>query len=174
MTYEELRDVWEHSTVLRTMVRNVCWTVWCNCGSEENVESHHIVPLKLGGTNSTSNIAALCNRCHKSAHYGRHIRDYQNKKITGRPSREIDEEVLDMFVNCIIGTREYKKLCGIPNATKIKDTSAFKKYKEKNGIDKARNYIDVIEKKCGYVEEGREVGFIKYKNGTVKTIRYGA
>ena len=35
-----------------------------------------------------------------------------------------------------------------------------------------RNYIDVIMKNRGYIDNGDEVGYIKYENGQVKTIKY--
>lgn len=39
-----------------------------NCGSEENIEIHHIVPLIVGGTNKKSNLVALCQDCHAKIH----------------------------------------------------------------------------------------------------------
>ena len=41
------------------------------CGSREDVEAHHRLPLHSGGTNSPANGAALCRRCHRDAH--RHL-----------------------------------------------------------------------------------------------------
>lgn len=35
------------------------------CGSEEDLEVHHIVPVSKGGTNSQANLITLCHRCHK-------------------------------------------------------------------------------------------------------------
>lgn len=39
-----------------------------NCGSEENIHIHHIVPLSQGGGNRESNLVFLCAECHKKAH----------------------------------------------------------------------------------------------------------
>ena len=39
-------------------------TVCCNCGSNLDVEYHHVVPLALGGTNNIGNIVPLCHVCH--------------------------------------------------------------------------------------------------------------
>ena len=39
-----------------------------NCGSDENLDIHHIVPLSLGGSNLPGNLAVLCVRCHGKAH----------------------------------------------------------------------------------------------------------
>jgi 5-methylcytosine-specific restriction endonuclease McrA len=34
------------------------------CGSQENLEADHIIPLSLGGTHERRNVRALCRRCH--------------------------------------------------------------------------------------------------------------
>jgi hypothetical protein len=35
------------------------------CGSTENLELHHMIPMSLGGTNDENNLIWLCNKCHK-------------------------------------------------------------------------------------------------------------
>ena len=39
-----------------------------NCGSDENIQLHHVVPLVLGGTNNIDNIVPLCEDCHSKIH----------------------------------------------------------------------------------------------------------
>ncbi len=39
-----------------------------NCGSNLEIQLHHIIPLSLGGTNNISNIVALCGKCHGKIH----------------------------------------------------------------------------------------------------------
>lgn len=41
-----------------------------NCGDVEDLEDHHIVPLKDGGYDIPSNIVRLCRGCHMLIHYG--------------------------------------------------------------------------------------------------------
>jgi hypothetical protein len=41
----------------------------CNCGSEDDVQYHHIVPLSYGGNNVISNMCCLCGSCHDKIHY---------------------------------------------------------------------------------------------------------
>lgn len=36
------------------------------CGSQDNLEEHHMIPLFLGGTNDDRNLVFLCKGCHKS------------------------------------------------------------------------------------------------------------
>lgn len=42
----------------------------CNCGSKEELEYHHVVPVSLGGRDINSNIVCLCYPCHQKIHYG--------------------------------------------------------------------------------------------------------
>lgn len=172
MRYEELREEWEHSYTLREKVHAECGRACCNCGSEEAIEYHHIVPLKLGGTNRISNIVALCHSCHCAAHRGRHISAYQNKEVSGRPIKEIDDDYFEAYVNGMIGTSRLKELAEISKSSHITDLVAFKKYKEKHNIEKIRNNIDTILKKRGSIEKGDIVGTVRYKDGTKKTIRF--
>lgn len=43
----------------------------CNCGSEKDIEYHHIVPLSFGGNNILSNICCVCYECHSKIHFGK-------------------------------------------------------------------------------------------------------
>jgi len=38
------------------------------CGSGENVELHHIIFRRIGGTNEPDNLIPLCDSCHKKFH----------------------------------------------------------------------------------------------------------
>lgn len=35
------------------------------CGSKNNLEEHHMIPLFMGGTNDDENLIFLCEKCHK-------------------------------------------------------------------------------------------------------------
>lgn len=37
------------------------------CGHHRNLETHHIVPIHMGGTNTEGNLITLCHSCHKFA-----------------------------------------------------------------------------------------------------------
>ena len=39
-----------------------------NCGSDEGLELHHIVPVALGGHTVLSNLVVLCTKCHFKTH----------------------------------------------------------------------------------------------------------
>jgi Recombinase/HNH endonuclease len=44
-----------------------------NCGSTNDLQIHHIVPLSVGGNNVLTNLVRLCGECHDKAHGGRDI-----------------------------------------------------------------------------------------------------
>lgn len=52
---------------IRDMLPKKC----CNCGSSENLQYHHIVPVICGGNDVPSNVAVLCGDCHSKVHYGK-------------------------------------------------------------------------------------------------------
>ena len=45
--------------------------VCIQCGSSEDLEVHHFVPLSRGGRTELSNLGLLCENCHKLRH--RHL-----------------------------------------------------------------------------------------------------
>ena len=59
-----------HATVakwIKDMLPKKC----CNCGSTENLQYHHIVPVVYGGNEVPTNVAVLCGSCHSKTHYGK-------------------------------------------------------------------------------------------------------
>ena len=40
------------------------------CGTQRGLQAHHIMPLSRGGSNLSSNFAALCRECHEDHHHG--------------------------------------------------------------------------------------------------------
>ena len=121
-----------------------------NCGSSENIEYHHIVPLHLGGTNRWTNLAPLCNRCHKSAHRGRHISQYVSHSHSGRPSKCSDKEAfdaLDKWSDGQIGTRKLRELMRLEEpksgGSAIGTYPQYKKWLRLRGYEKVKNILDV-------------------------------
>jgi len=172
--YEEQKLQWQ-DPIFRRMVKNACGSVCYNCGCKENIQYHHIVPLRLGGTNALSNIAALCTRCHKVAHMGQHINDYRNTENMGRPHNVPEKEMDSVFteyINGRIGMKECKQLIEISKKSKITDMSYYKKFLKERGIKKVKNNIDIIEVKRGMVRNGDVVGYIEYEDGTLQTNKW--
>ena len=173
--YEKLREEWDKGRERFSAYREYdhCF----NCGSTESVEIHHIVALKCGGTNNPSNIVALCHRCHCAAHHSRHIRDYCNKKITGRPhkvSKDVLNTALDDYLKCRIGAKECKERMKLSPKCKIRDMSFFKRLLKERGIKDYKNNIDIILNKRGLVRNGDKTGYIIYANGFREELYYGA
>lgn len=151
----------------------------CNCGEVDNLELHHIIPLLLGGTNRPSNLVWLCNRCHKSAHGGRHISDYKNKQIDGRPRNNGMNplQALTIYTKYIfgsIGRKEATQSLGLSKRTKIADTPLFKEYLKMLDVKEYKNRIDMINsKRCNEkLEEGTYVGYVEFNNGERQELYY--
>lgn len=151
---------------------DVCY----NCGSERDIEYHHIVPLFLGGVDVITNMVPLCHRCHKAAHCGRHVSKYVDHKNSGRkPLVSVDDarDVFDMFVDGEIGNRKCAELLGYSQRTPIKDSAAFRRYAKEKGILKIHNLVDVVAtNRPSCLSDGECVGEITYKDGTRKEIKY--
>lgn len=175
MTYEELREEFI-SKSFRKAIKDSLPDACCNCGSKKSIEYHHIVPLKLGGTNRTTNIVPLCHKCHKAAHCGQHISHYSDKTNAGRKSRsnaEKHSEIFDMFINGEIGNRKCSELLGYSPSTPIKDRPSFQKYIKSKGILYVRNLIDLCctTRRDG-INDGDIVGKIEYLDGRKVAITY--
>lgn len=101
-----------------------------NCGSEELVEYHHIVPLINGGTNNLSNIVPLCEKCHVSAHGG----VYGGKaKHGGRPRRKFSKEdtmYLYMYFHNVIGKKALIEAVGLKD-NRLTNHPWYEEYKRK-------------------------------------------
>ena len=143
MTHEQLRAEFTKLS-FRKELKNKLGGTCVNCGSTENIEYHHIVPLINGGTNKFTNIVPLCVECHEKAHdkEGFKSRGGGRPKVT---TFESAEPVLKRYFNLEIGTKEAKKLLGISPTTKSTWSDLTNKYREKYNIDpKFRNTIDIL------------------------------
>ncbi|WP_281513479.1 HNH endonuclease [Bacteroides acidifaciens] len=147
-----------------------------NCGSREDIEYHHIVPLFLGGNDVETNIVPLCHKCHKAAHCGRHMSHYVDSSNSGRKPKataEKDSKVFDMFINGEIGNKKCCELLGYSSRTPIKSRSSFKEYLHSKGISSIKNMVDfVATTRSGGLCEGVNVGEIEYANGNRAPIIY--
>lgn len=167
------------SEKFRNQVTELYGAKCVNCGSGDEVEFHHIVPIALGGRDIPSNVAPLCYTCHKAAHTGRKTGDIIKKNGhtgSGR-KRKCDEVAFEDAFNKYIGGRIGKtKFCELIGR-KGKSFSAhfpqFEEAKERHGIKEFRNNIDIrgtISAKR--LEDGDPVGYIEYLDGRMETMLY--
>lgn len=148
-----------------------------NCGSGENIEYHHIVPIFLGGTNKISNIIPLCHKCHQAAHKGRNVSRYKNKSNPGgRKTNKTDDDayrIFDMYTNGEIGNRKAQELFGYSSRTHVAQLAQFKRYMELKGISEVHNIIDVTATVSSErFKNGCKVRYIVYKDGRRENITY--
>lgn len=173
--YEQTRQE-ARSHAFRKMMKSVLGTSCYNCGSSEYVEYHHIVPLKLGGTNRFSNIVPLCHKCHKAAHEGRHIHDFVDFQGTnpGRKPKIPDEEAFkayDLLVDGQIGNKKLWQMLNLGEHTHPNQTMQYKRYLAARGIKSVRSNFDVgITLSWNTFADGRVVGYVVYESGEKKDI----
>ena len=138
-----------------------------NCGSTDGVEFHHIVPVRMGGTNNITNFTVLCFKCHLAVH-GLNAATW--RRGGGRKRIEIDENVLDDYFKCRIGTAECKELLGFAQNTHLTDRANIREYMRKCGIKAYRNNVDLLrvqDRRIGHkVTSSKDiVGWIEYTDG---------
>ena len=56
---------------LNKQEKQIVGTKCCNCGSEKDLQYHHIVPTELGGNDILSNMCCVCGECHHKIHFGK-------------------------------------------------------------------------------------------------------
>ena len=160
------------SKQIKQLVGNVC----CNCGTDKNIEYHHIVPLALGGRDIESNMVPLCHQCHKAAHCGQHISHYR-KSINGgrkpKASAEKHSEIFDMYISGEIGRKEVQLLLNYSSKTTLISRPLFKRYLQSKGIRQVRNLVDMVatNNETGLIN-GCCVGEIEYLDGRKENIYY--
>ena len=143
-----------------------------NCGSTEDLEIHHIVPLTLGGTNAITNLVPLCVNCHKAAHLGRNMTEY--KKNTGRMKGgrkakitfEEFDQIFEKYLNGEIGKMKLAELTGYSAYMgNYRNYPHYQQALECRGILKMRNNIDVAFSNGRILHDGDPVGDIEYADG---------
>lgn len=168
--YQALRTEYNNPAFknrLKQELGNKCY----NCGSSISIEYHHIVPLRLGGTNNISNIVPLCYRCHKSVHDMKNIRTVCRKEKTGRkrkPAPENFENVMFRYTHGDIGMRECRNLLKLSSGNKLSDMWFYKQYLSDHGIKTIKNRIDMLNtEKCKRANHEHDwIAKIIYKDGT--------
>lgn len=140
-----------------------------NCGSTEDIEMHHIVPISEGGNNIESNIVMLCKGCHYRAHGARLGRYTGERK--GRPKVEKPvnaEEIIERFIRGEVSGVEATYMLGLPRQHTFKGIWFVKEYFESKGIaevvtnhgSKKKHDVMVLYKdgKREYFSNGKKIG----------------
>ena len=173
MTEEEQKLKTEFNTLsFKQMLKTSKGTECVNCGSGENVQYHHIVPICVGGTNNTANIVPLCERCHQAVHNCKDVRELRmrtadhigRKTMANTPQ---GKKAIDDFIMCRIGTKEFKSIMKYGEKTKAQDCNAVKVRMRELGILRMRNTVDTYN----YIESGDIIGRHFMADGTVIEIK---
>ena len=141
-----------------------------NCGTTENIEYHHIVPLCVGGTNRLTNISPVCIRCHKAIHGEKDFREYAaTKKKPVRINHSFDDDI-QKYIDCKIDEETLKGILGIKKQ-RLSSNKHYKNYLLAHGIKTVINRIDVLIEDCNYPPpKDTEIGRVIYANGKMKSI----
>ena len=177
MRYNELINNSSKLKLLRVKwVQPLDGTVHCiNCGSNENIRWHHVVPIGNGGLDVPSNIVPVCSNCHYKIHSAPTLNDYlakarESRKSFGGRKRNIPNDYrrhLSDYVFCRIGKSELKAILGI-KANDITDRVWYREYLDENNIANVRNNIDIIRSHRP-LREGEKVGYITWKTGNTQS-----
>jgi len=143
MTKEELRREYNRPS-FKQALKNYHGDRCVNCGSDDRIEFHHIVPIANGGTNCITNVVPLCYECHKRAHEAHKIAKKHAGEHGGRKVKDLNdlENNVQRYINCEIGTREFKQLVGLPKKGSIRNSKALNKYLNSIGIKTINNNVD--------------------------------
>lgn len=97
-----------NQTLLYRRLAIKCLGAKCiHCGATEDLEIHHVIPIKDGGTDEISNIRLLCHRCHLEAHgKSRILRELKRKEQKEKRLKLIkDLSAFDLHIPFIIEIR---------------------------------------------------------------------
>lgn len=169
LTYEELKQETKRESFQRKLKDCLGRQCVC-CGSGEGIEYHHIVPLRLGGTNRLSNIAPLCGDCHVKAHGCVGIMGGR-RAGQGRPKKKPPngyQDILFKYVHGFIGRAECEKELDV-EGMRIYKAWFYLEYLRNNGIKKVKNHVDLLRVN-GSELEGRRVSEIWYCDETHEDI----
>ena len=130
---------------VRAEIVQTCGTVCVNCGTDTEIEYHHIVPLANGGSNRLSNLVALCHECHLRAHGKlQRVSDMNREKIGRKKIAKpyYADTIIENYLTGIITRKEAHSRLKLRPAWKIKELWYFQEYLESHGIESYRNYVD--------------------------------
>lgn len=174
MTEEQHELRKEHNKRVIDGVYKVALGCTCvNCGSTEDIEYHHIVPICVGGTNKMSNIVPVCRICHISIHTETEYRKAAGANAVKKPKakkNDYQEDIME-YATCKIGMRELKER--MSRKGPLSKSKQYKYFLEKHRIEKIENFVDRFQKR-GLWPPRRDmaIGYVFYINGDSAIIYY--
>lgn len=142
-----------------------------SCGSTDDLEIHHIVPIAVGGSNNLFNLAALCHSCHMAAHNGRNMTKYKAKVGTQRGGRSIKisfeefDKAFEKYITGCIGKAQFCKMVGYSMNISRKNNQHYARSMDERGIVRFRNNVDTAGVNGHELKDGVIVGYVEYTDG---------
>lgn len=149
-----------------------------NCGDDENVEWHHVVPLEIGGNDTPSNTVPLCLSCHKAVTNHQLVlttvgrRCNRQYKPAGRPivyPRNY-EAILEDYTRCRISKSEAARRLG--KTVRFNGERFYTGYLRDHGILRHKNNLDIWFSKHDKAIDGSVIDYIEYEDGTKEQLYY--
>lgn len=131
-------------TALRQQVVEHCGTACANCGSSQEVEYHHIVPLSNGGTNRVSNFVALCPICHLKAHGKLKYRNvWSREHVINMEKPDGANDVIEKYLHGELSKSDVCQKWGAPQDKPLYYIDFFRVYLERHGIISYQNFVEL-------------------------------
>lgn len=146
MTKEEKKAIRDHMTAHRQEIMNNTWNRCVNCGSDKDIEYHHIVPLANGGNHIFTNIAPLCHECHMKAH-GK-LQRVEDPGKSGRKPMAMPEnydKIINQYLVGAIDRSELIKGLGFSNTVKLDSIKPYQDYLKAHHIVKVVSNVARIK-----------------------------
>lgn len=130
---------------LKKQILEHCGTVCANCGSDRDVEYHHIVPLSNGGSIRPSNVVALCTICHLKAHGKlKYYNSWTCKYEMKMDKPENADVTIEKFLKGEISKYDVYEEWGIADKV-LHQISFFNRYLNRHNIVSYRNFINLVK-----------------------------
>lgn len=150
-----------------------------NCGSMEDVEYHHVVPLCIGGNDVATNMIPLCRICHRAVTeheqrliiMGRNFKGYgSGRKVSKLPDGY--EQVFEDYIHCRISSLEAAKKLG-KKSRHWRELRLFTDYLKDHNIVECKNNVGIVETREHEADRiGAEAGYVIYTDGRKETFYY--
>ena len=128
----------------RQQIIEQCGSVCVNCGSDRDVEYHHIVPLSNGGSIRAGNVVALCSICHLKAHGKLKYRNVwsRDKEIALKKPDGADADIAN-FLQGAMSKGDICRKWGLGQETTLHRIDFFRKYLVQHNIVSYKNFVEL-------------------------------
>ena len=169
MNRDEKQAIRNHMTTHRKEILDHTWNRCVNCGTDKDIELHHIVPLANGGNHIFTNIAPLCRDCHMKAH-GK-VWKTENHAKGGRKGFEMPDNYTNIINQYLVGMIDRDELIaglGFSSTVKLDSIKPYQDYLKEHHIVKVVSNVKRNKNKQRY-QENRALTVVYFDDQTKRT-----